>query len=140
MKAVTRFQALDGTEFDTEEKCRHYEDICREVSDIMSELPHTEIHGEGFVKLSGPVVLSVQRKLVMLWERLHPSMVNQHTEWARNATVPAGMTLIGRYIDDCGPRPIASAWRRLMRIDSQFREYEQPYYAIRADKALDEAK
>ena len=92
--------------------------------------------GSDFVQQSGPVVLGVQHDLVLIFERENPNLVDHHTEWARNATVPAGMTLIGRYIDDCGPHPLNHAWNRICKMDKQFREYEQAYYAIQADKKL----
>jgi len=136
VKEIRKFVADDGTEFTSEVACLGHESLCNEIASIVSRLnPGTEKHGE-FVQQSGPVALGVQRDLVLIFERLHPKMVDHHTEWAREATRPAGMTLIGRYMDDCGPSPLYAAWHRIMRMDHQFREWDQPYFAIQADKAV----
>lgn len=135
MKAITKFQALDGSEFDSEDACRSYESLCAEISDIMVSLPEVKICGAGHFQHEASTVLRIQRALVEIFARLHPSLNDHHVEWARRAVVPAGMTLIGRDIDDCGEAPLRAAWHRLMRMDRQFREYEQPYYAIQADRA-----
>src|SRR5215469_2219157 len=133
MKSITKYVATDGAEFTEAAACERYEGLIKEVDAIMSRLPKVEISGEGFHQHSGPVVLGVQHDLVALYER-YTGTIDRHTQWARHATVPAGMTLIGRYIDDGGPSPIRAAWYRIMRMDHGFREYEQPYYAIQSDK------
>jgi hypothetical protein len=83
-----------------------------------------------FAQQSAPVFLAVQRDLVLLFEELHPRLRDHHTEWARDATEPAGLSLIGRYIDDCGPTPLRGAWYRICCTSKSFREYEQPYFAV----------
>jgi len=136
VKAVTRFVAIDGTEFFDEYGCREYENVCQEISDLTAPWPEEKIRGEAFVQQDKNVVLRIQRAMVDIFERRH--WKDRHTEWARNADVPAGMTLIGRYVDDAGCRPERLVWSRIARLDRLFREYEQPYYAIQADKRLDE--
>jgi len=136
MKQITKFEAADGAEFDDEQKCLAYEQLCVRVERIMARLPKVTISGEDFVQLDGPTVLGVQCDLVLLYEGAHPGMVDRHTEYARNADRPVGMSLIGRYIDDSAERPIRAAWGRIQCIDNQFRQYEQPYYAIQANKRL----
>lgn len=136
MKSVVRFQAADGTEFGDESACAAYETLCTRVERIMARLPKVEVSGEDFVQLDGPTVIGVQHDLVLLYEGLRTDMADEHTEFARNAAVPVGMSLIGRYIDDGGPTPLRRAWGRIQRIDNQFREYEQPYYAIQANRML----
>ena len=133
MLQTTKYVADDGTEFYERADCLAYEDTCREIAKIMSRLKPCDIRGTGFVQQEGPTFLSVQHDLVVIFERKHK---DHHTEWARNATRNAGMSLIGRYIDDSGSKPMRHAWHRIMCTDHQFREYEQPYYAIQADKAL----
>lgn len=133
MKVITKFCADDGREFATEIECLDYESLCDEIAVLMKPLPPSNIEGDGFIQQDGALVLTIQRRLVMIYERLHSK--DKHTEWARNAIVPAGMTLIGRYIDDSDCRPLHKAWYRLQCMDQKFREYSQPYYAILADKA-----
>jgi hypothetical protein len=129
MRAITKFVALDGAEFNDKDECVTYEQVCEEIAVIMSSLEPCNVRGSDFVQQSGPVFLGVQRALVLVYERLYPRMKDHHTEWAREATRNAGQTLIGRYINDCGNRPLRAAWHRIMCTDHKFREYEQPYYA-----------
>jgi len=136
MKQIAAWIANDGTEFHSQQQCIDYEHLCVEVESIMDALPKVEIRGEGYFQHNPGVVLNAQRQIVEIFERVRPGLKDYHTEWARNATVPAGMTLIGRYIDDAGPGPIRKAWWRFQKMDRKFREYEQPYYAIMADKGL----
>ncbi len=38
--------------------------------------------------------------------------------------------IIGRILSDCGDDEIYRAWNRLMCIDEDYREWEQPYYSM----------
>jgi|HubBroStandDraft_3_1064219.scaffolds.fasta_scaffold267348_2 hypothetical protein len=134
MKAVTRFEALDGTIFDDKNKCVEYEALCQEIADLIAGWPEQEIRGSGFVQQDKDTVLKIQRGMAIIFERIH--WKDHHTEWAREAARPAGLSLIGRYVDDAGLTPERRVWNRLARLDARFREYEQPYYAIQADKLM----
>lgn len=134
MIKIEKYRADDGTEFEDQHACVNYEDLCHEIGALMSLLAPNTIRGEDFVQQSGPTFLYVQQRLVLIYERLNPGLLDQHTEWARNATRNAGMTLIGRYIDEGHCRPLQRAWYRIMCTDHKFREYEQLYFAIQADK------
>lgn len=136
MKAITKFVALDGVEFIDKDKCCDYENLCQEIADITADWPDVKVRGEGFIQQDKATVLRIQRSMVAIFERLH--WADRHTRWAAEADVPAGMTLIGRYVDDAGVGPERRVWGRLALLDRLFRQYEQPYYAIQADKALDE--
>jgi hypothetical protein len=131
VKAITKFQALDGTEFDDKDKCCDYENLCQEISDLTVSWRGETIRGEGFVQQDKAIVLRVQRAMVDIFERFH--WKDARTEWAREADIPAGMSLIGRYVDDAGFGPERRVWGRIQRLDNKFREYEQPFYAIRAN-------
>jgi hypothetical protein len=131
MRPITQYEALDGTIWSSQANCQRYENMCERISAIMSRLPDVNVEGENSVPLDKDIFISVQRDLVMLFEEY--GYTDRHTEWARNATVPAGHTLIGRYIDDATDaalRPIARAWRRVMCVGQDFRQYSQPYYAL----------
>jgi hypothetical protein len=135
MKAITKFVALDGTEFNDKDKCCDYEKLCDEIHQLTLQWPEVDVRGAQFVQQDKNTVLRVQRHMTEIFERLH--WRDHHTEWARNATVPAGMSLIGRYVDDSGVLPERRVWGRIARLDMKFREYEQPYYAIQADKVTE---
>lgn len=134
MRTITKYVADDGSEFGTVVECVAYDGLCSEISEIKSHLPPVKIRGEGFVQLCPADVLTVQKRLVEIYERLYPSMADRHTEWVKNTVEPAGLSIVCRYISDCSCQPLQRAWDRLTRIDSKFREYEQPFYAIRADR------
>lgn len=42
--------------------------------------------------------------------------------------------IVGRYLDDSGNKQIYSFWYRFMCIDDNYKEWEQPYYAINYKK------
>ncbi|SRR6266436_2273587 len=132
MKAIVKYEANDGSEFDDPGKCSEYEGFCQEIINLTAAWPETPINGDGFVQQDKIIVLQVQRAMIDFFERIH--WKDHHTEWAKAANVPVGLTLIGRYVDDAGTNPERRIWRRIARLDKKFREYEQPYYAIQADK------
>ena len=81
MKAIVKFQAIDGTEFDDKDKCCDYENLCQEISDLTACWPGETIRGDGFIQQDKATVLRVQRGMVEIFERIHWRDV--HTEWAR---------------------------------------------------------
>lgn len=138
MKAIQKYQAFDGVELADADKCLDYEALCLEIHALMTPWADVTIAGAEFVQQDKYVIIPIQRAMVDIFERLH--WKDHHTEWARNADIPAGMSLIGRYVDDSGFNPERRVWGRIQRLDQNFREYEQPYYAIQADKRSTSAK
>lgn len=136
MKRVVRFEAKDGTEFLEEAACSEYERLCAQCATIEARLRPYGGRGEEWVQQDPETVLDVQRELAEIYETLRPGNADAHTIFAKEAKEPVGMSLIGRYIDDGGPRPLRRAWHRLCKMDRNFREYEQPYYAIQANRQL----
>jgi hypothetical protein len=137
VKSIIKYVACDGAEFTDARACQEHERLLREIALITDRLvPSPPSGANEFAQQHKATFLSVQRDLVLIFERLHPAMIDQHTEWARYATIPAGMTLIGRYMDDAGPTALYAAWNRIMCTDKHFREWGQPYYALEANKRL----
>lgn len=137
MITVTMYQVKDGSLFASYPEATAYEMLCERVEEALAMLaPRTEVEG-AFVQQAPSTFIAVQRRLVDLYA---PNGGDVHTEWARKANTPAGQTLIGRYIDDSGNRPIRAAWSRILCTDQHFREWSQPYYAIQADKRADSAE
>jgi hypothetical protein len=134
MKQIIKYVSNDGTEFDDAAQCEAYENLCSEIALIMEPWPEVLITGEGYLQQDKETVLTIQRAMVEIFEREHFS--DAHTAWAHDAVFPAGMTLIGRYVDDSGSRPERMVWGRIQKLDKKFRQYEQPFYAIQADKYL----
>jgi hypothetical protein len=134
MKTITKWVATDGSEFADSAACLAYEKLCAEIDALMKDWPPVEVTGSAFVQQDRETVLRIQRAMVEIFERDHWS--DGHTAWAKEAQIPAGLSLIGRYVDDAGHGPELSVWRRIARIDNLFREYEQPFYAVQANKII----
>lgn len=136
MKVIQKFQAFDGSEFGSETECRQYEELCSEIEVIMSQLPKRPSddgcrfsNGRGFLQHREDVFFPVRDALLRIGNRISPhkwfdqSMANRtvHPSWA------------GRIIDETS-RPLAQAWYRIMCVDSDLREWGQPYYANNPDQ------
>ena len=137
MQRIQKWAADDGTEFDEADKALLHDVLCLEVASALALLPPPPSTSgeEVWIQHDAPTFLTFQRCIVELFRKAVPYLANdKHTMWALRANVPAGMTLIGRYIDDAAPRPINRAWHRVCCTDQKFREWGQPYYAIKADK------
>ena len=120
MKTIEKYQAKDGREFANPVACLAHEDLCEARDVLMSLLrpiPKDDgcsfANGNGFVQQDKAVVSEVRSGL----ERL-----------AGMDGKPFGY--IGRCLDD-SDSPLYSAWVRVaMCVDSQGREWGQPYYAM----------
>ena len=136
MKQIVKFAADDGTEFHNEADARNHDALCATIIYAKSTLPKSPKSGSNqFVQHNKNIFLNYQRGIVELFQEAVPYLAdNEHVLWALNSDRPAGMTLIGRYIDDAAPGPIRGAWNRIMCTDKFFREWGQPFYAIQADK------
>jgi len=137
METITKFKAIDGTEFTSETECLKYELLIKRVGEIMALLPPTPkddgcsfANGDGYIKHDKAKLRNAQVQILGLckdyidhkWiqqtiddESVHPSYV-------------------GRLIDDYNIRPINKAWFRFMCVDKQNREWGQPYYANNPEK------
>lgn len=133
MKTKEMYEAADGTVFAVAAECERHERLLAEVTEIRDRLPRVELIGAECFQHDPSMVLSVQRDLARLYEREHSGMRDHHTEWARTTEQAAGNSLIGRYMSDDGG-PVGRAWARLTCIDQRFREWSQPYWALKADR------
>lgn len=138
MEQITKFRAVDGSEFDKESDCVSYEALIVEVETIMRKLdPIPEMdgcnfsNGYGFVQQTRAAFLIVKLELLLIAKRYTEFHWIQQT--VDDDTVH--LSYAGRIIDECCPRPVNRAWYRLMCIDKQFREWGQPYYANNPEKA-----
>lgn len=142
MIPVTRFQAADGAEFQTEDDCLAYEVLCAELAGLELLLePRPEIpgytNGYGYVQHDRASVFSFQLGLVRILSRAYAKELaaagnglQQHFDYATACVAPAGRTFLARLVDDAGPGALRRAWHRLACIDAKYREWGQPYYAI----------
>lgn len=132
MKTVTRYVSEDGSEWTNEADATARDELIVEVKDIVALLPvipdRLLAGGDAYYQHLPADVLKVQADLARAYLKRW-SDCNGHIEYVVHAQKPAGLTLFGRILDDFdAARPISRAWHRIMCIDDEFREWEQPYY------------
>lgn len=139
MRIFTVYEASDGARFDDESACAAHEETILRVNEIMSRIgdrPNDDgcrfSNGRGYRQHSKDDVLFVQRELVKL---ANINGFDSHVEYTMSAKVPTGHTFMGRLMSEMASKPIANAYNRICCIDSQFREWGQPYFALNPDKA-----
>lgn len=130
MKQITKYVAIDGTEFNNENECLNYENLIKKVDLIMAELPFPKVdrldfvNGGGFVQHDKKVLRKVQMNLLEeIKNHIHIDDEN------------LSMSYVDRLILDSGISPLKKAWHRFMCVDELAREWGQPYYAKHPDKA-----
>ena len=138
MKVITKFKAVDGTEFNSENECLEYENLIKKVDNIMKALPPLPkddgcrfSNGEGFVQHNKTNLRKVQINLLELMKKHIDHKWIQQTIDDENVHP----SYVGRLIDDYGIRPLNKAWYRFMCIDKLGREWGQPYFASNPEKA-----
>ena len=117
MRPVTMYRSRDGRVFETEADCLRHEEILNAADEIHTIIgprpkdPHCVFaNGGGFIQRVGDSVGAARERLSVLALQYHGS------------SRP-------RVIDDCDS-PLSDVSFRLRCIDSQGREWGQPYYAI----------
>ena len=140
MQVIMKYKAKDGTEFDTEGKCISYESLCEEVAGIMAALqgrPEDDgcsfANGEGYIQHDVAKVEAVRVSILKIGLRFV-----QYPPWLQKTIDNPADTQpswAGRLISERCPKPVYEAWHRFMCMDTQNREWGQPYYAANPDKA-----
>jgi hypothetical protein len=143
MKQIIKWIAEDGAEFNSREACDEYERLCADVQEVLSKLPKIPDlpecsfeNGGGYLQHSEETIKPARDDILHLAlkngvggtsiEKWITAMLNGedvHASWP------------GRAIDECCPAPLRRAWYRFMCMDSQWREWGQPYYANHPEEA-----
>lgn len=138
MKAITKFKAVDGKEFNSENECLDYENLIKKVDNIMKALPPLPkddgcnfSNGSGFVQHDKTILRKVKINLLEEMKKHIDHKWIQET--IDNDEVHP--SYVSRLIDDYGISPLNKAWYRFMCIDKLNREWGQPYFAANPDKA-----
>ncbi len=137
METITKFKAIDGTEFTSETECLKYESLIRKVDSIMALLPPTPnndgcsfANGDGYIKHDKAKLRNAQIQILELCkEYIDHKWIQQTID--DESVHPS---YVGRLIDDYNIRPINKAWFRFMCVDKKSREWGQPYYANNPEK------
>lgn len=136
MEQITKWKADDGTEFTEESECAAYEKMCADVTLVMSAFPAQPendscsfANGGGYLQLSEEVVADVRGKLLDI---IATKIDHKWVEESRDTKIHP--SYVDRLLGDYDIRPLCSAWGRLSKIDKQWREWGQPYYATHPDE------
>ena len=136
MRSVTRYQANDGSEWDTAEKA-HKRDAMSSAVDsamcLLRDVP-SELNWEGFVQQDPETIREVKRRLfeianvhgVLKW--WIDSQQKEHSKTENDLAQNCHPSWFVRLLDG-GSRPLGIAYGRLCAIDEHGREWNQPYYA-----------
>lgn len=131
MQVISKYQALDGKIFDTEEKCLTYDKLVKQVKKIMinlQDLPKDDscrfANGGGYIQQKKSIIDKARIEITDLGN----TFFKQKEKWHFNS--------IGRLFDDSGYDCLYSAWGRLSHIDYKYREWGQGYYAVNPDKGV----
>lgn len=137
MKQISKYEACDGTEFDTEKECIAYEELMASVDSIMSKLPAKPnddgsrfSNGEGYIQHDKTILRQVKIQLLELMKKIVDHKWIQDTIEDENVHP----SYVGRLIGEYGG-PLNSAWYRFQCIDKQYREWGQPFFASNPEKA-----
>lgn len=135
MKFLKLWEARDKTRFDSAEKCREYEvlmDLMEEIGKILIPLPKQDStnfsNGGSYIQQTAENVESFR---MAVYNEAFPYISHLNVPETPEGLNPLGM--VGKFIYECCPKTIYLQWERLMCIDSEFREWGQPYYAIHPD-------
>lgn len=136
MRAITQYQAFDGTVFGTEDDCRAYEVMSAKIHAAMRALPSKPdssefANGAGYIQHDSA---SINEAMMGVLEQAKKYSGHRSIVDSMEIGFPARRGIVGRIIDDCCPRPINMAWYRFMCTDDDYREWGQPYFALNPDK------
>lgn len=127
MKAVTRYIAVDGSQWNTEAEALTRDALCSHVEAALALLKARPTDagfdgGASFVQQESGPALAAKQRIVDL-----ARVVTGAAVFANNAEDIHPQSSAGRILADVGG-PLASAWWRFACIDDSFREWGQPYF------------
>lgn len=135
MQAVTMYRANDGSLWKNESDAANRDSIAQEVALAMEYLPkRPKEFGEGeYIQHSRPALIHCKTVLFEI-AKAGPlkwwidSQKNEHKQTEKHLIEVTHPSWFGRMLDG-GCDPLERAYGRLCCIDSEDREWEQPYYA-----------
>jgi hypothetical protein len=129
MKTITKYQSIDGSEWNDAMDALKRDYLCELVRSAMAPLgdtPQDVQNGKGWlqhdletVNLAKDAILDICRA---------EGFAKNFTAFKSAGRECHSLSIIGRILDDCGG-PLNEAWNRFARIDTQGREHQQPYFA-----------
>jgi hypothetical protein len=143
VKALTVYEAMDGTRFDSPALCMARDEMvsrCRTIAGFLEPVPDTcdFANGSGYVQQNADTYATVRNMLLDICAAyFNGEDALRHIQAAREKAVgEASHSFVGRYLDDSRSLdPVRRVWARLCNIDAQCREWGQPYYAAHPSEA-----
>lgn len=126
MKEV--FQANNGKVFDDEADARHEDRFIEEVNLVLKPFRDSDIKPGEFVQRTEQQVNSLIAETGRILTRYYGANSEIPKLWKQE---PRGF--VGRYLDD-GNSPAYSIYGILLSIDNKNRQWQQPYYALAANR------
>lgn len=132
MKKISKFVADDGVEFFQRDECEKYEALTARIALVMSDFPAKPkddgcsfASGGGYLQHDTVTFYRVRDAILRIAKEVAPH------RWIDDciADKNAHPSYVARILGDYACRPLSDAWYRFMCIDSQQREWGQPYFA-----------
>lgn len=130
MKVITKYQARDNREFNLEKDCREHEVLLDKIDGLNSILTKGPdscdfANGEGYIQHSNSQLIEFKDKLIDLFK--------ETVKGFDFVTDKTHVSYFIRVTGDCGS-PLQNCFQRLYCIDSEFREWGQPYFGLNPEK------
>lgn len=129
MRTVTKYQANDGSEWDTVEQCEDHERLLERIEAINAILSDHPVDGNDDVGVQHDPM-----KVALFVTQLKELAAEECPQYAKEIILAtSGNSIGGRILND-GNSPAWRLWYRWMCIDRNGREFGQPYYALQSNK------
>jgi hypothetical protein len=136
METIQKFKAIDDCEFTNKDECIKYELLIEIVDSIMNTLPKKPdscsfSNGSGYLQHDKTILRNAKINLLTICKEYIDHDWIQQTIDDENVHP----SYVGRLLGDYGIKPLNKAWYRFQCIDSNLREWGQPYYASNPNEA-----
>lgn len=126
MKAITIYEASDGTRFDSADLCARYEIVIGQVAPITSRMPKHDLGYGECVQLDKEQCNQYKSDLVDLCRELFPN----ESVFKHDAEKIHPSSYAGRFLSECSYPCLYTAWHRCMCINwENYCQYNRPYFA-----------
>lgn len=135
---IVRYQARDGSVWNSEAAADRRDRLNFEVAQVMAGLtprPKALEDNKGYLQHSAASVLNVSRLLMSLAAPFLGAdwMQRQRAKHSEDEIALGIRGCFGRICDGDDSEPLQRAYSRMLCIDDQNREWQQPYFAINPD-------
>ena len=127
-RAITIYEANDGTRFNTKHEAVSHDALCLRISAVERLLrPHPDNHKSCVFQ---PQAELFKRELLALGASLFP----HESGFRLSPQQVHPMSGVGRFVSECAPMPYQRLWHRWACMATGDVEYEQPFYALNPDQ------